>query len=364
MFESHSPRLGDVQTVTGTVKSSELGVVLPYEHLLSDTSAYISPPVEASAREIYFSPINDQVLSYVRYYGLTNQNVLRMGSIETVVNELLLFKQWGGGTIVDSTSAYMGRDPVGLARLSRAADIKIIMSTSCESAIRDEGDDGTIRYEDLVATMVAEIQQGARGHGTRAGLIIFDESHPYSVTHGDEMTPLRACVAAHKVTGAPLMVRPTRDENKVRWVVDQLAELDVAAEHLIFGRMGGRTSEELRLAAEAGFLLSFDSFGSFGAAEPGTTMGPYQQQTQMAVNATGDGNPGFEAILELISDGYEGQILLSQGIGSGDRLVRYGGHGYFYVSACVVPSLRAHGVPSETLNRLISENPQKALAFC
>ena len=363
MFESHSPGSGDVQTVTGTVKSSELGVVLPYEHLLSDTSAYISPPVEASAREIYFSPINDQVLSYVRYYGLTNQNVLRMGSIETMVNELLLFKQWGGDAIVDSTSTYMGRDPVGLARLSRAADIKIIMSTSCESAIPDAGYDGTIRYEDLVATMVAEIQQGVRGHGTRAGLIIFDESYPYAVMHGDEMTPLRACVAAHKVTGAPLMVRPTRDENKVRWVVDQLAELDVATEHLIFGRMGGRTREELRLAAEAGFLLSFDSFGSFGAAESGTIMGPYEQQLQMAVNATGDGNPGFEAILELINDGYEGQILLSQGIGSGDRLVRYGGHGYFYVSACVVPSLRSNGVPSETLNRLISENPQKALAF-
>ena len=364
MFESHSPRSGDVQTVTGTVKSSELGVVLPYEHLLSDTSAYISPPVEASAREIYFSPINDQVLSYVRYYGLTNQNVLRMGSIETMVDELLLFKQWGGGAIVDSTSAYMGRDPVGLARISRAADIKIIMSTSCESAIPNGRYDGTIRYEDLVATMVAEIQQGVRGHGTRAGLIIFDESYPYAVMHGHEMTPLRACVAAHKVTGAPLMVRPTRDENKVRWVVDQLAELDVAAEHLIFGRMGGRTREEVRLAAEAGFLLSFDSFGSFGAAGPSTITRPYEQQLQMAVNATGDGNPGFEAILELINDGCEGQILLSQGIGSGDRLVRYGGHGYFYVSACVVPSLRANGVPSETLNRLASENPQKALAFC
>ena len=356
MFERESAGPGDVQTVTGIRKSSDLGVLLPFEHLLSDVGATINPPVEANAREVFFSPIDEQVLSHVRYYGFANQDILRIGSVETMINELLLFRQWGGCTIVDCTSAPLGRDPVGLARLARGTGINIVMSTSHESTIALAGDN-----DDPVTTMVGEILEGDRSSGIRAGVIIYDESALLAAQCEDIATALGACVAVHKMTGAPLMVRPSRDQDGVRRTVDQLAELDVAPEHVIFGRVGGRSLEELSPVAQAGFLLSFDSFGGFGHRTNGGLSG---RVYPVAATADNDEDPGLQEILQLISDGFDGQILLSHGIGRGDRLVRHGGHGYFYVLAAVIPSLRANGVSTETLDRLISTNPQKALTFC
>ena len=339
-----------------------MGVMLPFEHVLLDAGADIEPPVEAYARHIFFSPIDAQALSHVRYYGYANQETLRIGSIETMTEEILHFKEWGGGTIVDCTSVRLGRDPSGLARLARRTGIDLVMSTSCESAVAPGGEveDCT---EVLVATMVNEITNGDRGHGIRAGLIVYDEARMVGARLQDAGTTLRACVAAHKMTGAPLLVRPTLDEDRIRQTIDALAELDVAPERVTIGRAGGRTREELKLAAEAGFLLSFDSFGSFGALDRAQARVPSGNPVQRAVTADDEGDPGLKVILELIGDGYEGQVLLSHGIGRGDRLAMHGGHGYFYVLACVVPALKANGIRSETVDRLISQNPQKALSF-
>ncbi len=360
MFEHRLAGPGDVQTVTGIRKSHELGVVLPFEHLLSDAGAGIDPPVEASAREIYFSPICEEVLSNVRYYGGINQSILRLGNIDTMVDELSLFKQWGGGTVVDCSSTPLGRDPTGLAQLARRTGINIVMSTSYKSVISTDQNDAGSREDLVLSKMVDEIREGVPGHGVRAGLINFDEAHLLATQQEDAASALRASVVAHGVSGAPLMVRPARAADRMRHTIDSLAELDVSPGRVIIGRAGGRSIEELRRAAKDGFLLAFDSFGALGALANG---GPAAEAVRRDWMADADVEPGLEIILELIEGGFEQQVLLSHGIGRGDRLAAHGGHGYFYVNARVVPALKSRGVPDETLQRLVSGNPQKALSF-
>ena len=42
----------------------------------------------------------------------------------------MIYKQFGGGTLVDATSIGLGRDPVGLARISRQTGVNIVMGAS------------------------------------------------------------------------------------------------------------------------------------------------------------------------------------------------------------------------------------------
>ena len=360
MFEHHLAGPGDVQTVTGIRRSHELGVVLPFEHLLSDAGAAIDPPIEASARELYFSAICEEVLSNVRYYGGINQGILRLGNVAKMVDELNLLKQWGGGTVVDCTTAPLGRDPTGLAQLARRTEINIVMSTSYESVTWSNEKDAGNREDQALSKMVDEIREGVPGHGIRAGLINLDEARLLTTQPEDSAAALRASVVAHSVSGAPLMVRPARAPDSMLQAIDSLAELDISPGRVIIGRAGGRSIGELKRAAKDGFLLAFDSFGALGEL---ANSGPCAEAVRRDWMADDDGEPGLETILELIEDGFERQVLLSHGIGRGDRLAAHGGHGYFYVSARVIPALKSYGVPDDTLQRLVSDNPQKALSF-
>ena len=43
--------------------------------------------------------------------------------------------------------------------------------------------------------------------------------------------------------------------------------------------------------------------------------------------------------------------------------MRYGGHGYGYILAHLVPRMRDRGISKEDLNRVLVDNPSRALTF-
>ena len=45
------------------------------------------------------------------------------------------------------------------------------------------------------------------------------------------------------------------------------------------------------------------------------------------------------------------------------RLLRYGGHGYFYILARIVPRMRERGFDEEAVRRIMVDNPAAVLTF-
>ena len=48
---------------------------------------------------------------------------------------------------------------------------------------------------------------------------------------------------------------------------------------------------------------------------------------------------------------------------SKDRLTKYGGHGYHYILANIVPRMRTRGLTDEAVEHILVNNPREILAF-
>src|SRR5438552_18662441 len=104
-------RPGEVQTVLGPIDPRDLGITLTHEHLVCDVSGLMIPPEETTRRAKFHEPLSMGLLGYIRYTGLPNLDNAGLRDIDTSIEEASLFKQAGGGTIVDVTNIGLGRDP-------------------------------------------------------------------------------------------------------------------------------------------------------------------------------------------------------------------------------------------------------------
>ena len=93
---------------------------------------------------------------------------------------------------------------------------------------------------------------------------------------------------------------------------------------------------------ERGALIEFDTLGSKG--EP---------MEELALRM----------LLELLSRGFERQILLSHDVCKYPHLRRMGGGGFTYLLDTLLPRLRAEGVPEATLEQMTVENPRRVLTI-
>ena len=65
----------------------------------------------------------------------------------------------------------------------------------------------------------------------------------------------------------------------------------------------------------------------------------------------------------MIERGWTEQILISHDIAQSFRLAKWGGHGYHYILAEVVPQMRMRGVSEEEIDRILVGNPRALLTM-
>ena len=350
---------GKVLTVLGAVDPGDLGVTMPLEHLLTDSSSLYEPPAEASARETYFSVLTPETLAYVRYYGYKNLSDMRLGDVSEVAGEALLYRQWGGGSVVDVTAAKEGRDPSGLARISRATGVKVVMSSSADVA-EENGQDG-FAGEKVAGRIAGEVLDGVGMTGIRAGLI-----GPVRCDGGGserELAALRAAGLAHRLTGAPLMLQPGPGDPSPLAALAVLAEAGVDLSHVIVSDAGRMSRSVTLKAMETGCYALFSGFGRESPAAVVRRGAGEERQPFQAHRHPGD-DAQIEQIAWLVSEGFAGRVLMSQSLDARHRMFKYGGHGYFYVVGSIVPRMRARGFSEDVLNGILAENPSRALTFC
>src|SRR5215469_10341885 len=116
-------RSGLVQTVLGPINPSQLGQTLTHEHLLLDQVAGVgaflnpgagagqSPGRTASERARWDTSITLANIGDVRRNFMLYRTNLQLHSVDEATEELGFFRAAGGGTVVETTSLGLGRDP-------------------------------------------------------------------------------------------------------------------------------------------------------------------------------------------------------------------------------------------------------------
>ena len=163
---------GKVQTVLGPIEPEELGVTMTHEHLLSSFEGVLDTPEEASRKAEHEAPIGMDLLGWFYHGQAENTQNFKLDDIPTIIAEVGLYKQFGGSAVVDATNIGLGRDPVGLARISRATGVHVIMGSSFYVGDTHPSGDMDGRSEESLAEQIAgDVLRGVGTTGIRSGIM-------------------------------------------------------------------------------------------------------------------------------------------------------------------------------------------------
>ncbi|HWM35426.1 MAG TPA: hypothetical protein VNR36_14460 [Pseudolysinimonas sp.] len=323
-----------IETATGPVTAAELGRTITHEHVF----------------------IN--LLPEFRGNGLLNDADLAR-------RELELFRDAGGGTIVDLTSAELtvgaSPDPLGLFR-GEPAGLPTTQQTRAHNNVIELRDVsaatgvhivlGTGHYRDpylndfdrfgpdlLAERMIEDLTAGFPGTGVKAGVIGEIGSDRWYLSAAEERS-FRAAARAQVATGVVISTHASR------WPVG-LAQLDVLEAEgadparVIIGHSDSVNIPEYHLAlARRGVFVQFD-----------TVRGENEYETARRVRY----------VLELVRAGFGERILLSQDVCRKDHLATFGGPGYGYVLGGFRERLIDAGLDEAEVDRFFLDNPHHAL---
>ncbi|WP_308015105.1 phosphotriesterase [Nocardia coffeae] len=316
---------GVVNTVLGPVPAGEIGAVAVHEALLS-----VVPGAEYA-------------------FDVT---IDRAGIFEILAAKLRDFRDCGGGTIVDVTGMFHGRDVRLYETLSRATGVHIVASTGMGPEAMLGGYFLTPqtnpptpwpaeKFADLFGGEVAEgmvvprvERRGAAGLvatvATRAGMTATDESL------------FRGAARAARATGVPVSIRfGAEATHDLAVVLDE----GLAADRVVVGGLDRKD------AVAAGAPLEIARRGAYVAvADIGTQTGEYITDQERAT-----------VVRELVDAGFGDRILLStNAIG-----VAKGGPGrdlpYGHVLTAFVPLLTAQGLSAQDVQQILVDNPRELL---
>ena len=344
--------VGKIQTVNGPIDPDSLGITLTHEHLLIDLSWFRPEPAEASAKGFFHKPLSQDMLGYIRHHAMPNRDSSQLLDVNVAIDETMLYKQYGGGSMVDATSIGIARDPLGLARVSRATGVNIIMGASHYVAPAHPADMDDRSEDAIFAKIVEDVTEGVDGSGIRSG-VIGEVGCSWPLTD-NERKVLRASGRAQQATGAPLLIHPGRDETAPLEIIEVLSEVGTDLGHTIIGHLDRTVflHDTLKKIAESGCYMEWDLFGS--------EQSYYGANTE--IDMPGDARK-MDDIAWIISQGYGDKIVIAHDICNKQRLVKYGGHGYFYILNHIVPRMRARGYTQQAIDKILVDNPASVLAF-
>jgi phosphotriesterase-related protein len=341
-----------IQTVLGLINPENLGITLPHEHLIVDGSAWFLEPTEASDRRLAHQGVSVENLWWVRYHWLQNLDDIRLLDEEEAITELEHFKRAGGRAVAEMSNRGFGRDPMALARISRATGIHILMGSGYYLA-RSMPDEFKGKSEgDIANEIVHDIKVGVGNTGIKSGFI--GEIGCSWPLDSMEEKSLRAAVKAQRLTGANLHVHPAPTVQSVYQIVEILedAKADLARTTIAHMERSVRGPKDRLKLLKKGYTLEYDFFGREG----------YYPLYLGSVDIPND-NQKINEIIELIEAGFIKQILISQDIWNKHQRRKYGGWGYDHILRNTLPVMRAKGITEEQINTLLVENPRRAFTF-
>ena len=343
-----------VQTVLGPIDPAELGITQTHEHLLIDMIAYFQMPEEASERAWVDAPVTMERLGGLYRRFMYNRDNMRLLDEREAVDQLLQYRYAGGSAFVDTTNNGLARDPLALARISRATGIKIVMGASYYVPVSYPPSLHERSEEDITESIVRDLTHGVGETGIRAGVI--GEVGNFWPTNDTTIKVLRASARASVETGAAVLIHPGFHPDSPPHIFDTLVEAGAEPDRIIMGHLDvfvvGR--DWLRDLASSGCYMEWDAFGF----EDTTIGGGNLDFAAMSSDAQ-----RLETLEFMLSEGFGDQVVISHDVCTKTQRRKYGGKGYAHILESIVPRMRARGFSAADIDKILIENPARALAF-
>ena len=182
------------------------GLTHTHEHLLIDMGACLGTPAGATGRARAHAPPATERRGGMRRRIFTGVPDMRLFPEPEAAAGPGGFRIAAGGAASDATSMGMARDPLALARVSRAAGVPVVMGPgccvppSCPPGLADEPG------ERAAASIVAGLTDGVGDTGVRAG--VMGEVGSLWPACDATLKALRAGARAGAATGAAIIIHP------------------------------------------------------------------------------------------------------------------------------------------------------------
>lgn len=352
------PTTAFVRTVSGDCEPGELGRTSMHEHVFIDASVWLEDPAQTPT-VIAPDPgaaVNQEILHVLHRNPVLLHDNLIIDDEVLAIAEVSDFYRSGGGCIVDATTIGLGRRPLSLQRVADRTGVRIVAGTGFYTERSHPRIVQTASVEELADIMIRDIREGIDGTAVKAGII--GEIGTSTLTPA-EAKVLRACALAHEVTGAAISLHTEMRCREAENIIALLNAEGVRSDRIIAGHMDENLTElapglahldyHLRVA-ETGAWVQYDTFGSEG----------YIDSMKWCEPRDTDRVAGIVALVEA---GYTDQLLLGQDVWLKSRLKRYGGSGYDHLLRVVPVMLRWAGLSDEVIDRLLIENPSRALSM-
>lgn len=299
-----------IPTTLGPKTSTELGCILPHEHIFVDLRTWDTPGyAQADVNEV----------------------------VQLMAPELTRARDTGITAIVECSTVGVGRRADFDRAVSEAAQLPLVIPTGVyrEPWIPDWVHEASEEY--LTEWMLSELQGEIEDSGVQAGWM--------KLSAGDEgltnceAKVLRAAATAGRATNA-VIGSHTIKGRVVRDQLDILEAVGYTAERFIWIHTQAEPDFSLHLEmARRGAWLEYDAIGN-------------QDENDL------------RNIRRLLEAGFGHQLLLSHDRGWFDPALPGGGvpQPYTYLTEQFLPKLRANGVSKEAIHQLTSENPFRAFS--
>jgi phosphotriesterase-related protein len=264
---------------------------------------------------------------------------------EAVLADLRAYRQAGGRTIVEVTPIAMGRDLERVRRLSEASGVHVVGSTAYYVQRGHKGHVAGRTAEDIAAEFIHDLMQATPRCGMIGEIGISAEPHP------DELTVMQAALLAQAATGAPITIHVTT-VRPVPALLDFLERSGQPLDRIILGHMDYdiRSLEPHRRALKLGMIVELDLFGYPAWTNENFLHFPTDSQR-------------VSALLQLASEGFADQLLISHDVCQKMQLTSRGGFSYAHIPSHVAPLFAALEAPPDLFSRLTVETPQRLLGW-
>jgi len=317
--------MAEVETVRGTIATTDLGVTLMHEHVF-----VLSPEIMANFPEGW------------------GEDAARE---QTAVDKLNALKAAGVDTIVDPTVIGLGRYIPRIQRVAARTELQIVVATGVYTYndvpmyFHFSGPGTALNGpEPMVDMFVRDITEGIADTGVRAGILKCATDEP-GLTVGVERV-LRAVAQAHRATGVPITTHTHAGTRRGLEQQRVFAEEGVDLSRVIIGHSGDTTDVDyLEELIAAGSYLGMDRFGLDNILR-------FEDRV--------------DTVARLCERGHAAKLVLAHDAScyidwlpeAALPVVLPNWH-YLHIHNDVLPALRARGVTDEQITTMLVDNPRE-----
>ncbi|BET02942.1 Parathion hydrolase-related protein [Nesidiocoris tenuis] len=348
----------EATTVLGKVRAENLGPTLTHEHFsLNFKNFYREPPAEL--KQYLSGEIALDNVGYVRQYPYGNQSNVNFFGEEVnkaVLREMKLFKQFGGGTIVENTTHGLERDLDLCYKASKESGVNVIAGTGYYVDGTQSESARSLSVEQISEVIRQDLTIGQAIPSSQTPIkcgIIGEVASSWPITDFEKKV-IHATAVVQQETGCPVSFHPGRNAKAPFEIIRLYAEAG--------GQLRKADMSHLdRTLQQTGELLEFAKLGTYCQFDLfGTEVSYYMLATEIDFPSDAQ---RIDRIKNLIENGYSDKILVSHDIHTRHRLVDYGGHGYSHLLTNVRPQMKNKGISEENLKKIFESNPATWLCF-